>query len=430
MAMTSLQENIEIPRPVTGLQTNPGTTMQKRITIDQLRSGMYVHDLNLDWLSHPFLRSRFLVKSEEDLQKIRATGVRELYIDSALGLDSAEAPNRTEIAANIEQDVRKLGDGAAKTRPRVSLDEELGRAAQLQSDARRVVRNMMQDVRLGQQVRVEQMEPLVEKMMSSIMRNSGALLSLGQLKHVDDYTFEHSVNVCALMIAFCRGMGLSANETREAGMGALLHDVGKMKTPLHILNKPGRFTDEEFTIMKRHPGDGYDILRDQPSLGEVPLAVVLQHHERIDGTGYPHRRAGGEIAHVAQLAAIVDVYDAITSDRVYHKGIPPGEAIRKLYEWSRFQFDAELVQKFVRTIGIYPVGALVRLESGKLGWVTDQHETHLLKPRVKVFYDAKRRNYVPPFDLDLSQNFGQGGADRILSGEDPAVWGIDIARVR
>jgi HD-GYP domain-containing protein (c-di-GMP phosphodiesterase class II) len=232
------------------------------------------------------------------------------------------------------------------------------------------------------------------------------------------------------MITLCRGAGLSGAETREAGLGALLHDVGKMKTPLHILNKPGRFTDEEFAVMKRHPADGYEILRREDSLGEVPLSIVLQHHERMDGSGYPEGRKGDAISRAAQMGAIVDVYDAITSDRCYHKGMPPAEAIRKLYEWSRFHFNPELVHMFVRSIGIYPVGTLVHLESGKLAWVLDQNETQLLKPKVKVFYDAKKRSYILPFELDLAQNLGHGGGDRILNAEDPLAWDIDVARVR
>ena len=402
--------------------------MQKRISIEQLRPGMFVHDLDLDWLSHPFLRNRFLVKDEEALQKIRATGVAVVCIDTDLGADVA-APVATpaQPAAALQP---ALQPTPAPPRPRVSLQEELGRAQQVQQEAQRVVRGMMNDVRLGKQVQLDLVEPLVEKMTVSIVRNAGALLSLGQLKSFDGYTFEHSVSVCALMISFCRTLGLSPEATREAGLGALLHDVGKVKVPLEILNKPGRYTPEEFAVMQRHPGDGYEILRENPALGAVPLAIVLQHHERMDGTGYPHRRAGAEIDRYAQMAAIVDVYDAITSERCYHKGMSPGEAVRKLYEWSPHHFNPELVQAFVRSIGIYPVGALVRLESEKLAWVQDQHETQLLKPKVKVFYSIKSRGYITPFELDLSRNLGQGGGDKIVACENPATWGIDPAKTR
>jgi putative nucleotidyltransferase with HDIG domain len=403
--------------------------MQKRISVDQLRPGMYIHDLNAGWIGHPFLRNRFALEHEEQIIKIREAGIRELYIDTARGIDAADAATQLEVKADIERSMQEIATRAPKP-VKISLSEEIGRARSVQTEARRVVKGMMNDIRLGGQLELEAMEPLVEKMTESILRNSGALLSLGQLKSVDDYTFEHSVSVCALMIAFARSMGLEPASIREAGLGALLHDVGKAYTPLEILNKPGRFTDEEFAIMKQHPVDGHKILKQHESLGEVPLAIALQHHERMDGSGYPDKRRGDEIAFFAQMAAIVDVYDAISSDRVYHKGMPPAEAVRKIFEWSRHHFNPALVQVFVRSVGIYPVGALVSLESQKLAWVTEVNPDNLVKPRVKVFYDTKRRGYVAPFEVDLAKPVGYGGADRIASFEDPAIWGIKMERSR
>ena len=398
--------------------------MHKRISVEQLRPGMFIHDLNTGWLGHPFARSRFALKDEGQIDQIREAGIRELYIDTARGLDAQGATDTAEVKADIEREILKIGEEEPPPLRRVTLDEELDRAGEIQSQARRVVRDMMHDVRLGGQIELDAMEPLVEKMTESILRNSGALLSLGRLKSVDNYTFEHSVSVCALMIAFARTMDLDAAKIREFGLGALLHDVGKAHTPIEILNKPGKFTDAEFAIMKRHPADGHAILKQYPSLSAVPLAIALQHHERMDGSGYPHKRRGEEIAFAAQMAAIVDVYDAISSDRVYHKGLPPAEAVRKIFEWSRHHFNPDLVKVFVRSIGIYPVGALVRLESRKLGWVTEQNPDHLLKPRVKVFFDAERRCALEPVEIDLAAANGSGGGDRIESYEDPRAWGI------
>ena len=280
----------------------------------------------------------------------------------------------------------------------------------------------MNDVRMGASVTLDKFEPLVEEMTDSLLRNSGALISLGALKDADDYTFQHCVSVSTLMIALCRQLGLDADTTREAALGALLHDVGKMKTPSGILNKPGKFTDAEFAIMKRHPEDGHAMLVDTPGIGAVPLAITLHHHERVDGSGYPHKLTGDTIPHAAQMAAIVDVYDAISSDRCYHQGMPPPEAVRKIFEWSRFHFNAELVQAFVRCIGIYPVGALVRLGSGRLAVVTQQNEANLLQPTVRVFFDARARR--PLFPETLRLGTGAGG-EHIVSHEDPAAWGVN-----
>ena len=174
--------------------------------------------------------------------------------------------------------------------------------------------------------------------------------------------------------------------------------------------------------MKRHPEDGHAMLIDTPGIGEVPLAITLHHHERIDGSGYPHKLAGGAIPYAAQMAAIVDVYDAISSDRCYHKGMPPPEAVRKIFEWSQFHFNPELVQAFVRCIGIYPVGALVRLASERLAVVTQQNEANLVQPTVRVFFDAKARRPLFPETLHLGTPHA---GDRIVSHEDPAAWGVN-----
>lgn len=400
--------------------------MHKRVGVEQLRPGMFIHDLNAGWMGHPFLRSRFALEREDQIIKIRDAGIRELYIDTARGLDAEDAVCEAEVEAEIE---RGMQDIAASPPPpqKATLAEELGRASALQSEARRIVKGMMHDVRLGGALELDGLEPLVENITESILRNSGALLSLGQLKSVDGYTFEHSVSVCALMIAFARTLGMDGAATREAGLGALLHDVGKAFVPLEILNKPGRFTDAEFAIMKRHPVDGHRLLVEQGSLGAVPLDIALQHHERMDGSGYPDRRRGDAIAHHAQMAAIVDVYDAISSDRCYHKGMPPAEAVRKIFEWSRHHFNPELTQMFVRSVGIYPVGALVRLESGRLAWVVEVNPDSLIKPRVSVCLDAVRRTPLAPLEVDLARAEGHGGADRIVGYEDPAAWGLKTA---
>ena len=401
------------------------TSTQKRVRVEQLKPGMFIHDLCTDWMSHGFLKSRFTVKHAGQIDKIRAAGIRELYIDVGRGLDVEDAPTRAEFERMIETGLHKV---IAVPRPlpaKVSIREEMSRAREIQARAHTAVKSMMNDVRMGASVTLDRFEPMVEEMTDSLLRNSGALLSLGALKDADDYTFQHCVSVSTLMIALCRQLRLNPDATREAALGALLHDVGKMKTPLKILNKPGKFTDAEFAIKKRHPEDGHAMLVDTPGIGAVPLAITLHHHERVDGSGYPHKLAGDVIPHAAQMAAVVDVYDAISSDRCYHRGMPPPEAVRKIFEWSRFHFNPDLVQAFVRCIGIYPVGALVRLQSDRLAVVTQQNEADLLHPTVRVFFDAKARRPVFPETLYLGKTGSPGAGERIVSHEDPAAWGVD-----
>jgi HD-GYP domain-containing protein (c-di-GMP phosphodiesterase class II) len=286
----------------------------------------------------------------------------------------------------------------------------------------------MQDVRLGKAINIENVEPVVTHITESILRNSGALIGLMHIKNKDDYTFLHSVSVCTFMVAFCRSVGLDAETTQLAGLGGLLHDTGKALVPDAILNKPGRLTDEEFAIIKRHPKDGYDILLKTPGVHEIALDITLHHHERVDGSGYPDKLPGDQITTLSKMAAIVDVYDAITADRCYHKGMPPTDALRKLFEWSTHHFDPTLVKAFMRCVGIYPVGTLVLLESGRLGVVIEHNEESLLQPKVKVFFDTRRQSYIPPLEVDLAKPMGKGGADKIVSHENAAKWQVDPQR--
>lgn len=399
----------------------------KKITIEQLRPGMFIADLGADWMEHPFVRNQFAVRDEETIRKIAASGIKAVYIDPAKGLDVADAPTEHEVRKEIEAELFRVATEEAPVR-KVPIAEEIGRAQKVQGEANKIIHNIMNDIRLGKQVQVEAVEPVVERLTESILRNSGALLSLCRVKSKDDYTFQHSVSVCALLVAFCRAAGLDHETIHLAGVGGLLHDVGKVKIPDEILNKPGRFTDEEFLLMKNHVVESRKILDVTPGISQISIQVAHEHHERHDGSGYSQGLKGEEISLMGRMAAICDVYDAITSNRVYHTGLAPHEALRKIFEWSKFHFDPVLVQQFVRAIGIYPVGTMVELESGRIGIVLEQSEASLLQPLVKVFYDAKRMQYIPPAQVDLAKPMGQGGADKIVGHATPEKWGIDASR--
>ena len=402
--------------------------MLKKIPVSRLRPGMFVQELCGDWMSHPFWRAQFKLSSDAELRRIADSGIQHVYIDTDRGLDDVEAVAADEVKASVEREiVAALSEPDDKVL-RVSVREEMSRARKVHEQAHKVVRSMMSDVRLGKAVSLEDAEPVVEAITGSVLRNSGALLGLIGIKNKDDYTFLHSVSVCTLMIAFGRSLGLAGEDLRQGGIGGLLHDLGKMKVPDEVLNKPGRLTDAEFELIKRHPGDGHAVLLETPGIEAVPLDITRHHHERLDGSGYPDRLAGDAISPMARMAAIVDVYDAITADRCYHKGMPAAEALRKMWEWSSAHFDQKLLQAFMRCVGIYPVGSLVRLESGRLGVVTEQNESSLLTPRVRTFFSTRSNGYIKPEVVDLGRKLGSGGGDRIVSAETPDKWGVDPAR--
>jgi putative nucleotidyltransferase with HDIG domain len=393
--------------------------MIKLIPIAQLQVGMYVHDLNCDWIEHNFLRNRFLVDDEKTLQRIVALGTKEIYIDVSQGADVDDAPTLEEARRTVDAQIEEIARHDAPPPRPAALGEERQRAHKLHAEANRIVHGMLHDIRLGKQIEIEQIEPVVERIVESIFRQQDALLPLAQLKNHDEYTFQHSVSVCALMTSFARAMEMPREVIHEIAVGALLHDVGKAAIPDNILNKPGKLTDAEFTEMKSHVVKSKIILETTPGISPIALAVAAQHHERYDGSGYPNKLKGEEISPYGQMSAIVDVYDAITSNRCYHTGIPPTEALRKIFEWSKFHFNPELTQVFIRALGIYPTGSLVLLESGRLAIVEEQHPDKLLQPTVKIVFHVSN-HYLTPETVDLRRS-----QDHIVRYESFEHWNID-----
>jgi HD-GYP domain-containing protein (c-di-GMP phosphodiesterase class II) len=395
--------------------------MIKKANVAQLRVGMFVHDFNCGWLENPFFATQILLKSGREIEKIVSAGIHDLYIDTDKGLDIADAQTEEEVKKEIRSDIAKI-EVKQKTVVTVPMKEELHEAKKLKTEAKKIVTNIMHDVRMGKQVELEAVDNAVENMIESIFRNQGALTSLSRLKSKDEYTFMHSVNVCVLMISFCKSNDIDRNTIRKIGSGGLLHDIGKMSVLQEVLNKPGKLTEEEFTQMKNHVVQSKVILSQTPGISPEAIEVASQHHERYDGSGYPDKLKGEEISRFGQMASIVDVYDAITSDRVYHKGLDSSDALKKIFEWSKYHFHPDLVQLFIKTVGIYPVGTLVRLESGLLGVIAEPGRESMLKPVVRAIYNLKHARFMTPKDIDLA---APGTVDRILGSEDPAKWQIE-----
>ena len=397
--------------------------MIKRIDVQQLKPGMYIHDLNCGWLDHPFLTNAFAVKNAETVARILSLGIREVYIDTTRGDDVPVGKPQADINADLERRLQEIAEKKPERPIIVDVKDEKARALRLHGEANRIIRKMMEDARFGQHLDIERMLPTVDGIIESIFRNQDALLPLAQLKKQDDYTFQHSVSVCTLLVAFGRSLKLPRETLHELALGGILHDIGKARVAESIVNKPAKLSDEEFTAMKSHVDEGLRILADAKGLSPIALEVVAQHHERFDGSGYPAGKAGKAISLHGQMAAIVDVYDAISSERAYHRGMSPTQALKKLLEWSDHHFDPQLVQSFVRTIGIYPTGTLVRLESNRIGIVLEQNAGKLLEPVVRVFYHATQKHYIPPEQVDLAKS-----ADRIASFESFDKWKIDPAQ--
>lgn len=393
--------------------------MLKKILVSQLRPGMYVQELCGDWMSHPFWRGRFR-PSADDIQRLSRTSVREVYIDTSRGIDvEGPAPALAETPP-VEVLVQATQTEEKRHEP-TTLAEEMHTAERVHAQASKVVQSIMKDARMGRALNVGAAEQAVEAITDSVLRNDNALLGLIGLRGKDEYTFAHSVSVCTLLVAFAQSRGMPREMVRELGVAGLLHDVGKIVIPDEVLNKPGKLTEAEFAIVKQHPEAGWNLLRTLTKVGEIPLDVTRHHHERLDGTGYPDKLPDEKISVAARMAAIVDVYDAITADRCYHRGMVSTDALRKMWEWSDGHFDRLLLQEFMRCVGIYPTGTLVKLASNKLGVVVEQHATSLLTPKVRVFFSVQSNCRFPPRLIDLAKG---PAADKIVSSEAPRDWGF------
>lgn len=404
--------------------------MIKKISVNLLEPGMYVADFNAGWLNHPFALNSMLISTEAEVAKVVNAGIRELLIDTERGRDvRSNVPTAAEAEQEIRQQVDQFAENSKPVAPqRVSLSEEMSRAKGAFSEATRIIRNLMDDIRLGNQIDIAVTKPTVEKITASVLRNSNAMMTMRRLKSVDEYTFLHSVSVCAMLASFAKVIDMELSDIHDISLGGLIHDIGKMRVAAAVLHKPAKLSEEEFRHIKSHVVLGSDLIRQTPGIPALALEVLELHHERYDGSGYPKGLKGKEIPLAGRMSAIIDVYDAITSDRVYCKGMSPAQAVQKLFEWSKHHFDPEMMQLFLKSVGIYPVGSLVKLESGRLGVVISQSESHLLTPTIRVMYDGKRQYYITPEVLDLSRPLGAGGADRIVGYELPEKLGIEVSR--
>lgn len=399
--------------------------MLKKISTRDLKTGMFLHELCGSWMDHPFWKTRFLLRDEQDIVRVQKAGITECWIDVSKGADvDQRVPSKStpEVEAEIQEELSGADQIPSLEVKAVPMAEELTRARKICEQGQEKVRELFGEARLGKAICAEECLPIVDEIASSVYRNPGAIISLARLKDKDEYTYMHSVAVCALMVALGRQLGLDDQACREAGLAGMLHDMGKAFIPLSILNKPGRLTDDEFTIVKSHPEKGWQALKDGPGIGAVTLDVCLHHHEKMDGTGYPHGLKGEEISLVARMGAVCDVYDAITSNRPYKNGWDPAMSIQKMAEWAKGgHFDEHVFQAFVKSLGIYPVGSVVRMASGRLGVVVEQHPASLLTPRVKVFYSTKSQMRIVPETVDLAHPLCQ---DRIVAKDTAERYGI------
>lgn len=380
--------------------------MNKKIDILQIEIGMYVSELDRPWVESPFLFQGFEIRNNEDITRLREV-CRYVIIDTDKGEDVADNLNwHIDPLAVIDGEGKDSRYRSSSVyNKKTDFLDEIPRAKKIEQKTRNVIYTIMDDARLGRSIDTSAAKEVVGELTESIVRNPDAMTCLTMLKEQDEYTALHSLRVCILAVAFGRELGFSIDQLEQLGTGALLHDLGKLKIPSKILNKPGRLTREEFDIIKSHVPIGVQILEDSKGgIHEASVNVVRYHHERVDGSGYTSGASGKSLPEFGMIGGIVDCYDAITSDRVYRKGISAYDALKKMYEWRDSAFDAGMVEKFIQCMGIYPIGSLVEMNTGSIGVVATINHRRRLRPKIVLVLTSEKKMFEKPKVVDLMED--------------------------
>lgn len=353
---------------------------------------MYVVELDRAWTETAFLFQGFRIRQQQEIRLLQEI-CQHVWVDArrSVGVGQQAQESHLPEETSLQPVIGK-----------VTFEVEMAQAAPAYQAAREQSLRILQAVRLGQALDVAAVKEVIKDCVESILRNPSAMLWLARIKHKDEYTSEHSLRVAILSIALGRELGLLPLQLEQIGVCGMLHDVGKIKVPNEILNKPGALTPEELAIMQSHAAEGRKLLLSNQQVTAATVDVAYAHHERLDGRGYPRGLDGAKIPYFAKIVAVVDSYDAINSDRVYSKGRSSLESLRILFDARDSHFDADIVNAFIHLIGVYPPGELVELSSGEVGIIIGCPPGNKLKPRVLVVLDEQKQP-CKEWVLDLQQ---------------------------
>ena len=416
--------------------------MLKRIETADLELGMFVYKLEGSWFKHPFWRSKFVLDDQQTLEDLLSSEVPAVIIDTERGLDqrpraaAREAVLQRAAAVASEAPVRRplRPMRTAPVREEMSLTStaphsqtrEFGHANKVLDRSRKVISKVFLEARLGKTIRAEAVEPVVEEIFASVQRNPHAFNGLMRCKRDLEYVYRHALAVSALMVSLGKQLKLSPEEQRLAGMAGLMLDIGVSHLPVDLDSVGGDFRRIDERIFREHARLGHDQLQ-ASGIPEAVALACLEHHERIDGTGYPQGLTGDRISLLGRMAAICDAYDWLANDAIEEFGLDPARAMEQLVQ-QHGAFDSELVARFTEAMGVYPIGSVVELASGRLAMVVSQDEADVARPQVKTFYSLPERRLVAPVDIALARCFGE---DKIIAAANPADYaGVDFPAIR
>lgn len=402
--------------------------MERKVRTGRLKKGMYVSNLDRPWLDTPFLLQGFYINDKEDLKALDKY-CDYVYIDTDRGLgadiywdDGIRLPTNEYLERFLKNKTREVD---YVDEQEVSVEIPVAHAALEESlDA---FKALLDVVKQGKKLDVKQIRQLLEPLIESVLRNPDALLWLSQLRDKDDFSHSQAIDHTIIAVAFARHMGLPKDDIFHLAVGVLLFDIGILNTREELLLKKTRLTDDEFLEMQKHVDDGVDYLRLFNDIHEDSINTVLTHHERFDGSGYPNMLSGMQIPVFGRMAGIIDCYQAMTSRRSYSEAISAHTALQKIYNWRNRYFQDELVEQFLRCMGVYPTGSLVEMKSGEVGIVLSQSRDRHIKPTVMLLLDSDKQAFRDFKVVDLMRQAESSGSEsfEILRGLDPGAYGIE-----
>ena len=393
----------------------------KSISIEELQPGMFVVSV-LEQTGSVQVKTQGWVKTQTSINKLASAGILRVEVDPDKMLDLSN--NKHDITApdsDIQNAPEQEKDPWHKS---TAISAEINQAMKLVEEAKSLQAKAFADLKAGNPIDVDAFKEVATSFIDSIFRNQDALSCIAMIKQKDAYLLEHSINVATLITIFAKHLRLDREIIGQLATGALLHDIGKIKVDDAVLNKPGKLSDSEFEQMKQHAQFSYEIVT-EAGLSKISCEVAGFHHERLDGSGYPQGLSNGEISDYVRMASIVDVFDALTAERVYKKALTPIQAFKMLRESSPHHFDEKLLNEFINCIGVYPVGSLVKLKSQRIGMVASSNPEQPLKPIVKVFYSAKSMYHIAIKDIDLAE---KRCADELEAAIKPEEFGLDLIK--
>ena len=392
----------------------------KNILPNELQVGMYIAKLEGDE-SVKKLRSEGLITRQTTVDQMQALAITGIVIDTQKGIDCVSSKPYVAVKSfdMSTQSLAKEDIGVTKS----AYGDEIKKASELKDKALSLIGDVMNDVKLGRALDLTSVDDVTSGIVDSLDQNQNALASLMRVRSMDTYLLEHSLNVSVLMGIMARSMGYKSDVIKELVLGAFIHDIGKIRVPDEILHKPGKLDGEEWAEMQRHVNYGIEAIQQVDGISQIAKDICAQHHEKLDGTGYPFGLAAEAIEPHSRIASVVDVYDAITADRCYHKGMEPTIALKRMLTWTGDHLDKEVVYQLIRSLGVYPPGSLVELESGHIALVQEVRTMHPNKPLVQMVYNSKRKKKLDGQLVDLRKhdNFGA-----IVNAAEPKTYEIKI----